>query len=78
MFATGGGEGAAPAEIASLMRAAGLPPDGRYLVVAMSAEAEGVREFLACSGSWNACAAKLRARQHRALPDQADRGTDRA
>jgi DNA-binding PucR family transcriptional regulator len=34
-------EGTAPAEIASLMRAAGLPPDGRYLVVAMHAEAEG-------------------------------------
>src|SRR5205085_183428 len=29
------GEGAAPAEIASLMRAAGLPPDGRYVVVAL-------------------------------------------
>ncbi|HEU5386683.1 MAG TPA: PucR family transcriptional regulator ligand-binding domain-containing protein [Streptosporangiaceae bacterium] len=35
----GGGEGAAPAEIASLMRAAGLPPDGRYVVVALAAEA---------------------------------------
>src|SRR5689334_14651184 len=34
-----GGEGAAPAEIASLMRAAGLPPDGRYVVVALAAEA---------------------------------------
>jgi PucR C-terminal helix-turn-helix domain/GGDEF-like domain len=34
------GEGAAPAEIASLMRAAGLPPEGRYLVAAMSAEAD--------------------------------------
>jgi hypothetical protein len=33
-----GGEGAAPAEIASLMRAAGLPPDGRYVVVALAAE----------------------------------------
>ena len=35
MLASGNGEGA-PAEIASLMRAAGLPPDGRYLVAAMS------------------------------------------
>ncbi|HEX5300678.1 MAG TPA: PucR family transcriptional regulator ligand-binding domain-containing protein [Streptosporangiaceae bacterium] len=35
-----GGEGAAPAEIASLMRAAGLPPDGRYVVVALAAEAD--------------------------------------
>ena len=34
-----GGEGAAPAEIASLMRAAGLPPDGRYVVIALAAEA---------------------------------------
>ena len=42
MLASGGGEGAAPAEIASLMRAAGLPPDGRYLVAAMGAEADGV------------------------------------
>ena len=39
MLASAGGEGAAPAEIASLMRAAGLPPDGRYLVAAMSAAA---------------------------------------
>ena len=31
-----------PAEIASLMRAAGLPPDGRYLVAAMTAAASGV------------------------------------
>jgi len=42
MFAAGGGEGAAPAEIASLMRAAGLPPDGRYLVAAMSAAASAM------------------------------------
>jgi hypothetical protein len=42
MLASGGGEGAAPAEIASLMRAAGLPPDGRYLVAAMAAEADRV------------------------------------
>jgi len=35
-----GGEGAAPAEIASLMRAAGLPPDGRHVVVALAAEAD--------------------------------------
>jgi hypothetical protein len=40
MLATEGGEGAAPAEIASLMRAAGLSPEGRYLVAAMSAEAD--------------------------------------
>ena len=33
------GEGAALAEIASLMRAAELPPDGRYVVVALAAEA---------------------------------------
>jgi Purine catabolism regulatory protein-like family/PucR C-terminal helix-turn-helix domain/GGDEF-like domain len=39
MLASGGGEGAAPAEIASLMRAAGLPPDGRYLVAVMGASA---------------------------------------
>ena len=42
MLASGGGEGAAPAEIASLMRAAGLPPDGRYLVVVMGAQADRV------------------------------------
>jgi sugar diacid utilization regulator len=42
MLASGSGEGAAPAEIASLMRAAGLPPDGRYLVAAVGAEADGV------------------------------------
>jgi purine catabolism regulatory family protein/PucR-like helix-turn-helix protein/diguanylate cyclase with GGDEF domain len=35
-----GGEGAAPAEVSSLMRAAGLPPDGRYVVVALAAEAD--------------------------------------
>src|SRR5580693_6955662 len=40
MLAAEGGEGAAPAEIASLMRAAGMPPEGRYLVAAMSAEAD--------------------------------------
>ena len=39
MLASGGGDGAAPAEIASLMRAAGLPPDGRYLIAVMAAEA---------------------------------------
>jgi sugar diacid utilization regulator len=38
MLASGGGDGAAPAEIASLMRAAGLPPDGRYLVAVVTAE----------------------------------------
>jgi hypothetical protein len=42
MLASAGGDGAAPVEIASLMRAAGLPPDGRYLVVAMTAEADRV------------------------------------
>jgi PucR-like helix-turn-helix protein/purine catabolism regulatory family protein/diguanylate cyclase with GGDEF domain len=36
----GPGIGATPAEIASLMRAAGMPPEGRYLVAAMSAEAD--------------------------------------
>src|ERR1700727_1211273 len=40
MLAAEGGEGAAPAEIASLMRAAGLPPEERYLVAAMTAEAD--------------------------------------
>jgi hypothetical protein len=44
MLASGGGEGAAPAEIASLMRAAGMPPDGRYLVAAMCAESSRVAE----------------------------------
>src|SRR5690348_15915410 len=38
MLAAGGGDGAAPAEIASLMRAAGLPPDGRYLVAVVRSE----------------------------------------
>jgi hypothetical protein len=42
MLASAGGDGAAPVEIASLMRAAGLPPDGRYLVVALAAEADRV------------------------------------
>jgi hypothetical protein len=41
MLASGSGEGAAPAEIASLMRAAELPPDGRYLVAALGVEADG-------------------------------------
>ena len=40
MLAAEGGEGAAPAEVASLMRAAGMPPEGRYLVAAMTAEAD--------------------------------------
>ena len=40
-LASGNGEGA-PAEIASLMRAAGLPPDGRYLVAAMCAAASAM------------------------------------
>jgi hypothetical protein len=34
------GGGSAPAEIASLMRTAGLPPDGGYMVAAMRADAE--------------------------------------
>jgi Purine catabolism regulatory protein-like family/PucR C-terminal helix-turn-helix domain/GGDEF-like domain len=42
MLAAEGGEGAAPGEIASLMRAAGLPPDGTYLVAAIGAEAERI------------------------------------
>jgi hypothetical protein len=42
MLAAEGAEGAAPAEIASLMRAAGLPPDGNYLVAALGAEADRV------------------------------------
>jgi hypothetical protein len=42
LLASGGGDGAAPAEIASLMRAAGLPPDGRYLVAVVTAEADRV------------------------------------
>ena len=42
MLASGGGDGAAPAEIASLMRAAELPPDGRYLVAVVTAEADRV------------------------------------
>ncbi|HEV2253054.1 MAG TPA: PucR family transcriptional regulator ligand-binding domain-containing protein [Streptosporangiaceae bacterium] len=40
LLAADGGEGVAPAEIASLMRAAGMPPEGRYLVAAMTAEAD--------------------------------------
>jgi Purine catabolism regulatory protein-like family/PucR C-terminal helix-turn-helix domain/GGDEF-like domain len=44
MLAAEGGEGpimgTGPAEIASLMRAAGLPPEGRYLVATMSAETD--------------------------------------
>ena len=39
MLASSGAEGAAPVEIASLLRAAGLPPDGRYLVAVMAAAA---------------------------------------
>jgi hypothetical protein len=42
MLASGGAEGAAPVEIASLMRAVGLPPDGRYLLVAMCVQADRV------------------------------------
>jgi Purine catabolism regulatory protein-like family/PucR C-terminal helix-turn-helix domain/GGDEF-like domain len=40
MLASEAGEGAASAEIASLMRAAGLPPGGSYLVAALDAEAD--------------------------------------
>ena len=39
-LASEAGEGAVAAEIASLMRAAGLSPDASYLVAAMSAEAD--------------------------------------
>jgi hypothetical protein len=42
MLASAGGDGAAPVEIASLMRAAGLPPGGRYLVAAMAAAASAM------------------------------------
>jgi sugar diacid utilization regulator len=42
LLASEAGDGAAPAEIASLMRAAGLSPDGRHLVAAMSAEADRI------------------------------------
>ena len=42
MLASGGRDGAAPAEIAPLMRAAGLPPDGRYLVAVMTAAASAM------------------------------------
>ena len=42
MLASEGAEGAAPAEIASLMRAAGLRPEGNYLVAALRAEADRV------------------------------------
>jgi PucR C-terminal helix-turn-helix domain/Purine catabolism regulatory protein-like family/GGDEF-like domain len=42
MLAATGGEGAAPVEIASLMRAVGLPPDGCYLIAALRAEADRV------------------------------------
>ena len=40
MLAAQAGEGPARAEIASLMRTAGLPPEGTYLVAAMTAEAD--------------------------------------
>ncbi len=42
MLASQAGEGPARAEIASLMRTAGLPPEGPYLVAAMTAEADRV------------------------------------
>ena len=42
MLASGGGHDTGPAEIASLMRAAGMPPDGRYLIAAMGMEADRV------------------------------------
>jgi hypothetical protein len=40
MLAAQAGEGSARSEIASLMRTAGLPPEGTYLVAAMTAEAD--------------------------------------
>jgi hypothetical protein len=40
LLASGAADGAARSEIASLMRAAGLPAEGRYLVAAMTAEAD--------------------------------------
>jgi hypothetical protein len=40
LLASGPADGAAGSEIASLMRAAGLPAEGRYLVAAMTAEAD--------------------------------------
>jgi hypothetical protein len=40
ILASQAGEGAARSEIASLMRTAGLPPEGSYLVAAMTAEAD--------------------------------------
>ena len=42
MLAAGPSAGGALVEIASLMRAAGLAPDGRYLVLTVSAEAERI------------------------------------
>ncbi len=42
MLADAGGDGATQAEVASLMRAVGLPADGRYLVAALCAEADRV------------------------------------
>ena len=50
MLASGAGEGAAPVEIASLMRAIGMPPDGRYLVAAMCAESGRVAG--PCADRW--------------------------
>jgi len=51
-----GGEGAAPAEIASLMRAAGLPPDGRYVVVTLAAGADRVTGPNAGRWGWDLAA----------------------
>jgi PucR C-terminal helix-turn-helix domain/Purine catabolism regulatory protein-like family/GGDEF-like domain len=65
------GEGAAPAEIASLMRAAGLPPEGRYLVAAMSAEAD--RMAGPNAGRWRCDLA-----EELAAPPGKDRGTGQA
>ena len=71
MLASGGAEGAAPVEIASLMRAVGLPPDGLSRrraalgpLVAYDQRHRAellptLREFLACSGSWNVCATTM-------------------
>jgi DNA-binding PucR family transcriptional regulator len=47
MLASGAAAGGALVEITSLMRAAGLPPDGRYLVLTISAEAERMPSSIA-------------------------------
>ena len=47
MLTSGAGAGSTVVEIAPLMRAAGLAPDGRYLVLAISAEAERMASSIA-------------------------------